>query len=70
MALYGNTSLPFQVHIIQKLILLIPVRDGLGRLQQAIGQSTFSMINVRYNAKVADILHSFNKIKPSLKLRN
>ena len=56
-ALYGNTFLTLQVHIVQYLGLHIPVRYGFGVLQQAVGQGTFTMINMGDNTEVPNVLH-------------
>ena len=60
MALDGDTSLLFQIHIIQHLSF--GYLDGIGELQQAVGQSRFAMIDMGYDTKVTYILfHSFLK---------
>ena len=56
MALDGNTSFLLQIHIIKHL----PVShlNSVGKLQQAVCQGRFTMVNVGNNAEVAYILHS------------
>ena len=53
----GNASLALQIHIVEGLILHVPLGDGVGVFQQAVGQGAFSVVNVGYDAKIADILH-------------
>lgn len=57
MALNGNAFFPFQVHIVQHLRLHIPVANGMGKLQQPVGQGTLSMVNMGDDAKITDVLH-------------
>jgi hypothetical protein len=57
MALDRYTPFPFQIHIIQYLILKVAVGQGVGQLNQPVGQGTFSVVNMRYNAKIPDVVH-------------
>ena len=57
MALDRYTSLSFQVHIVQDLILQIFAGDGVGIFEQPIGQGTLAVVDMCNNAEVADILH-------------
>ena len=61
MALDGNTFFTFQVHVIQHLRLHIPVRYGMGKLQQAVCQGTFTVVNMGYDTEIPNILHIFKK---------
>ena len=55
MALDGNATLALQFHIIQHLSLRH--LDGLGILQEAVGQGTLTMVNVGYDAEVSYMVH-------------
>jgi hypothetical protein len=55
-ALDRDTALTFQIHIVKQLGLHIALTYGVGKLQQSIGQGTFTVVNVRNNAEVAYIL--------------
>ncbi len=57
MAFNSDAFFPFQVHIIQNLVLHISFANGIGRLQEAVGQGTFAVVNMGNNAKIPDILH-------------
>ena len=57
MTLDGNTSFLFEVHIIQHLTL--SHFDSLSILQQTIGQSRLTMVNMRNNTKVTDMFHRY-----------
>jgi len=57
MALDGYASFPFQIHIIQNLILKIPFCQGMCNLNQAVSQGTFSMVNVCNDAEISDPVH-------------
>ncbi len=51
----GNTALTFQIHAIQNLFDHITRRDRPGMLQQPVSQCGLSMINMGYDAKIADV---------------
>ncbi len=57
MALYRNSSFPFQVHVIQHLILKVAVCQGVRQLDQPVSQCTLSVVNMRYDAKIPDVIH-------------
>jgi hypothetical protein len=69
MALNGNPALALEVHIIQGLRLHIAFVNSMGILQQTVGQCTFAVVDVCYNAKIADISHvkagKFCWVKPA-----
>ena len=56
-ALDGDAFLPLQIHGIQHLILHLPLRKGVGALQQTVRQSTLAMVDMGYYAKIPDIFH-------------
>jgi hypothetical protein len=58
MALDGDTFFSLQIHVIQDLILHIPVGKSLGKLQKTVGKGTFPMVYMRYYAEISDVLHS------------
>jgi hypothetical protein len=70
MALDGDPFFTFQVHIIQHLVHHIAVANGLGMFQQPVGQCTFTMVNMRDDAKIPDILHNGCKDKPEVRGTN
>ena len=56
-ALDGDSSFPFQVHVIQELILFFSFRNRAGEVQQTVGQGTFTMVDMSDDTKVANVLH-------------
>jgi hypothetical protein len=58
-ALDGDATFSFQIHVVQYLILQVAVGDGLGMLQQTVGESALAVVYVRYYAEVANIFHVF-----------
>ena len=55
MALDGNATFPFQIHIIKDLCgSHLGAVKGVGYFQQAISQCGFSMINMCDNAEVPE----------------
>ena len=50
----GDAPLPLQVHVVQQLVFHLPQGDGLGLLQDAVGQGGFSVVDVGHNAKIAN----------------
>jgi hypothetical protein len=57
MALDCNTPFSFQVHVIEYLILEVPFRQGMGYLNQAVGEGALAMIYMGYDAKIPDVIH-------------
>ena len=58
-ALNGDAPLPFQIHIVKKLVLLFPVGNGVGSFKEPVGQGAFTVIYVCYYAEIADVIHTF-----------
>jgi len=63
-ALDGDAALALKVHVVQCLILHVPLVDGFGMFQQAVGEGAFAVVNVRDDAEVADMLHLIDSINP------
>jgi hypothetical protein len=55
MRLDGNAFFTLQIHRIQQLILHLALFDRLGHFQQPIGQSCFSVVDVRNNAEIPNV---------------
>src|SRR4029078_9980395 len=53
-----DPALPLQVHRVKKLVLLIPLVDRAGPLEQSVRQRRFAVIDVRDDAEVAGKLNS------------
>ena len=56
-ALDGDASFAFQIHIVQHLVLHIAALDRLRVLQKAVGQRTLAVVDMGNDTKVSDILH-------------
>ena len=55
LGLDGDAPLPLDVHGVQHLGRHLPVAEGTGKLDEAIGDGRFSMIDVGDDGKVADV---------------
>ena len=51
----GDAPLPLQVHVVQELVLHLPLGHGVTQLQQAVCQGGFAVVNVGDDGKVADM---------------
>lgn len=60
---YRDPTFTFDVHVVQSLGYHVPGGDRLGDLQQPVGQGALAVIDMGYDAKVADILHKGCKDK-------
>ena len=49
-----NAALTLDIHRVKELLLHMPPLHGPGKLQQAVGQGRFPMVDVSDNAEVAD----------------
>ena len=59
----GDAAFAFNVHRIQKLRLHIPVRDGIGVLDQAVGERGFPVVDMGHDGEVTNtrkISHSWD----------
>ena len=56
-ALDGDASLFLKVHVVKHLSFHVFRRYGVGKLEQTVCQSTFAVVDVCNDAKIADILH-------------
>ena len=57
MALDGDAALALKVHIVENLVLRLPFVDGARVLKQTVGQSALAVVDVRYDAEIADVVH-------------
>jgi hypothetical protein len=55
---YGNPTFAFQVHIVQQLRFFLARRNRMCGTKKSVGKRTFSVINVRNNAKIPYVFHS------------
>ena len=53
-----NAALPFDVHIIQNLVLKISFIANTGKLNQTVGQCGFTVVNVSNDTEVSNIFHN------------
>jgi hypothetical protein len=53
----GDPSFPFQIHIVQQLILLFPRAYRTGKIQQTIRKGAFAMVDMGYDAKISNVFH-------------
>ena len=56
-ALDCDATLFLQFHVVKHLILHITLADGVCHLQQTVGQSTLTVVNMSYYAEITYILH-------------
>ena len=57
LAFYGDSPLPFDIHIVKNLIPKMTIIHQPGYLNQTVSQCGFSMVNMGNNAKVSYIFH-------------
>jgi hypothetical protein len=54
----GNAAFPFNIHIVQNLILKISFITDAGKLNQAVGKCGFTVVNMSDDTKVSDVFHN------------
>jgi hypothetical protein len=59
MGFNGDATFPFQIHVIQELVLHIFFGNRLGQFNQTVGEGRFAVVNVGDNRKIADIVFYF-----------
>ncbi len=50
----GDAALLLQLHVVQHLGMELPLGDGIGQLQQPVGQGGFAVIDVGDDGKIAN----------------
>lgn len=60
-ALDGDASLALEIHIVELLIHLLPLIDGLGVVKQPVRESTLAVVDVGDDAEITDMLHRRRK---------
>ena len=51
----GDAPLPLQIHVVQNLVLHLPLRHGVAQLQQPVRQRGLAMVNMGDDGKIADM---------------
>jgi len=57
-ALNGNTPFTLDIHRVEHLVAELPLCHATTGLDQSIGQSRLTMINMGDNAKIPNIFHT------------
>ena len=52
----GDTTFPFKIHGIEHLCLHLTLGQGTGQLQETVGKRRFSVINMRDDGEISDVL--------------
>ena len=58
-ALDGDALFALEVHVVEHLRLHFALVQGVGLLQQAVCEGRFAVVDVGYDAEVADVFHEF-----------
>ena len=56
MGLDRDSTLALEIHRIQHLGLHFPFSDRAGKLEQAVGERGFSVVNMRDDREISDVL--------------
>ena len=51
----GDAPFLLQLHVVQQLGTHLPLRDGVGELQQPVGQGGFPVVDVGDDGEIADL---------------
>ena len=57
-ALDSDAALALEVHVIEHLGLHVLGGYGVGIFEKAVGKSALAVVDMRYDAEIADVLHS------------
>ena len=61
MALYGDSLLLLEVHVVEDLVLHVPRSEGVGKFQKPVGKGALAVVDMCDDAKVANVLHFHNR---------
>ena len=67
-ALDRDALFAFQFHVIEHLCLHLALIERVGFFQQAVGKGRFAVVDMGYDAEIADVFHR-DRIKSSAKIR-
>jgi len=56
-ALYGNTLLALQIHVVEHLILHLALVERIRLFQQSVGQRTLAVVDMGDNTEIAYVFH-------------
>ncbi len=59
MALNGDAPFALEVHVVECLVLHLPLTDGSCGLQKTICEGAFAMVDVGNDAKITDVFHQW-----------
>ena len=68
LGLDSNAPLPFQIHLVEELVLFIPVGNRAGIFEKAVSQGRFAVVDMSNNGEVADSA-DFHEFLRTLKIR-
>ena len=63
MALDGDASFAFNIHIVKHLVLELAFGKCSGSFEQPVRQGTLTMVDMCYDTKVSDVFHCRKGIK-------
>ena len=52
----GDAAFSLNVHVVEELLLHLPLGDGLGQFQHAVGQGGFPVVDVGDDREIADVV--------------
>ena len=52
----GDAPFPFQLHVVQQLVLHLPLVHGAGVFQNAVGQGGFAVVDMGDDTEIADMI--------------
>ena len=53
----GDSTLSFEVHIVERLVLHLPLCNGSSGLEESIGQGAFAVVDVGNDAEISNVFH-------------
>ncbi len=59
LALDGYTPFPFDIHVVEDLVLKVALVHNAGILDEPVRQGRFAVVNMGDNAEVSYVFHSY-----------
>jgi tRNA U34 5-carboxymethylaminomethyl modifying enzyme MnmG/GidA len=53
----GDSTFAFEVHVVERLVLHLPLCNGSSGLEEAIGQGAFAVVDVGNDAEISNVFH-------------
>lgn len=63
LAFDGDATFSLDLHVVKELVLKLAIGDQVAILNHSVGEGRFAVVNMRNNAEISDIVHSYGGLQ-------